>query len=135
MFDLNGDGEVDMDEFQQVNNAARSQTSIGMRHRDHKTTGTLIYVWQNFKVELKFWLGFRIVTVKIASYLKTANVSIQYNDCKNGKFYIKASLPCRIRTAPFFDFLKLFNVLIFRCATVGNLIWLLFSTRRFTDSN
>ncbi|XP_076800995.1 calcium uptake protein 1, mitochondrial-like [Clavelina lepadiformis] len=42
MFDLNGDGEVDMDEFQQVNNAARSQTSIGMRHRDHKTTGNVV---------------------------------------------------------------------------------------------
>jgi len=39
MFDLNGDGEVDIEEFQQVTNTARSQTSFGMRHRDHKTTG------------------------------------------------------------------------------------------------
>uniref|UniRef100_H2ZED0 Calcium uptake protein 1, mitochondrial n=1 Tax=Ciona savignyi TaxID=51511 RepID=H2ZED0_CIOSA len=42
MFDLNGDGEVDINEFQQVTNTARSQTSVGMRHRDHKTTGNVV---------------------------------------------------------------------------------------------
>jgi len=41
MFDLNGDGDVDVEEFQQVTNTARSQTSIGMRHRDHKNTGNV----------------------------------------------------------------------------------------------
>nr|XP_002128176.1 calcium uptake protein 1, mitochondrial [Ciona intestinalis] len=42
MFDLNGDGEVDINEFQQVTNTARSQTSVGMRHRDHKNTGNVV---------------------------------------------------------------------------------------------
>lgn len=42
MFDLNGDGEVDVNEFEQVTNSARSQTSMGMRHRDHKTTGNVV---------------------------------------------------------------------------------------------
>jgi len=42
MFDLNGDGDVDVEEFQQVTNTARSQTSIGMRHRDHKNTGNVV---------------------------------------------------------------------------------------------
>ncbi|XP_039257817.2 calcium uptake protein 1, mitochondrial-like isoform X1 [Styela clava] len=42
MFDLNGDGEVDVNEFQQVTNSARSQTSMGMRHRDHKNTGNVV---------------------------------------------------------------------------------------------
>lgn len=42
MFDLNGDGEVDISEFEQVTNSIRSQTSMGMRHRDHKTTGNVV---------------------------------------------------------------------------------------------
>ena len=39
MFDLNGDGRVDVNEFYQVTTTARSQTTVGMRHRDHKNTG------------------------------------------------------------------------------------------------
>jgi calcium uptake protein 1, mitochondrial len=39
MFDLNGDGDVDSDEFEKVANLIRSQTSIGSRHRDHANTG------------------------------------------------------------------------------------------------
>ena len=39
MFDLNGDGRVDVHEFYQVTTTARSQTTVGMRHRDHKNTG------------------------------------------------------------------------------------------------
>nr|CAB3263834.1 calcium uptake protein 1, mitochondrial [Phallusia mammillata] len=49
MFDLNGDGEVDVEEFQQVTNTARSQTSIGMRHRDHKTTGNVVKPFKESK--------------------------------------------------------------------------------------
>lgn len=41
MFDLNGDGNVDYDEFERVQTIIRSQTSIGMRHRDHQTTGSI----------------------------------------------------------------------------------------------
>ena len=39
MFDLNGDGNVDAKEFQNVTNLMRSQSSMGARHRDHQ-------VWQ-----------------------------------------------------------------------------------------
>jgi hypothetical protein len=33
MFDLNGDGDVDNSEFEEVANLIRQQTSIGSRHR------------------------------------------------------------------------------------------------------
>ncbi|XP_029729248.1 calcium uptake protein 1 homolog, mitochondrial isoform X1 [Aedes albopictus] len=39
MFDLNGDGDVDSEEFEKVANLIRQQTSIGNRHRDHANTG------------------------------------------------------------------------------------------------
>ncbi|KAI5710125.1 hypothetical protein M8J76_015546 [Diaphorina citri] len=39
MFDLNGDGDVDSDEFEKVATLIRQQTSIGTRHRDHANTG------------------------------------------------------------------------------------------------
>ncbi|ERE87252.1 calcium uptake protein 1 [Cricetulus griseus] len=52
MFDLNGDGEVDMEDHTesrggdtillQVQSIIRSQTSMGMRHRDRPTTGNTL---------------------------------------------------------------------------------------------
>ncbi|KAL0112481.1 hypothetical protein PUN28_012063 [Cardiocondyla obscurior] len=39
MFDFNGDGDVDSEEFGKVATLIRQQTSIGTRHRDHATTG------------------------------------------------------------------------------------------------
>ncbi|XP_045470871.1 calcium uptake protein 1 homolog, mitochondrial isoform X2 [Harmonia axyridis] len=39
MFDLNGDGDVDCEEFEKVATLIRQQTSIGSRHRDHAATG------------------------------------------------------------------------------------------------
>ncbi|CAH1963749.1 unnamed protein product [Acanthoscelides obtectus] len=39
MFDLNGDGNVDCEEFEKVATLIRQQTSIGSRHRDHVNTG------------------------------------------------------------------------------------------------
>ncbi|XP_076043079.1 mitochondrial calcium uptake 1 isoform X1 [Oratosquilla oratoria] len=39
MFDLNGDGDVDNEEFDKVATLIRNQTSIGSRHRDHANTG------------------------------------------------------------------------------------------------
>lgn len=44
MFDLNGDGDVDSDEFEKVANLIRQQTSIGNRHRDHANTGNTFKV-------------------------------------------------------------------------------------------
>lgn len=39
MFDLNGDGDVDYEEFEKVQTIIRNQTSVGARHRDHSNTG------------------------------------------------------------------------------------------------
>ena len=41
MFDLNGDGEVDVDEFEKVRSVVLSATSVGHRHRDRSTTGNI----------------------------------------------------------------------------------------------
>ena len=47
MFDLNGDGDVDSMEFEQVANLIRQQTSIGSRHRDHANTGNTFKVYNS----------------------------------------------------------------------------------------
>ena len=41
MFDLNGDGEVDVGEFETVRGVVLNSTSIGHRHRDRSTTGNV----------------------------------------------------------------------------------------------
>jgi hypothetical protein len=47
MFDLNGDGDVDCEEFEKVATLIRHQTSIGSRHRDHANTGNTFKVLKN----------------------------------------------------------------------------------------
>ena len=42
MFDLNGDGDVDAEEFAQVQNIIRQTTAVGSRHRDHGNTGSTL---------------------------------------------------------------------------------------------
>ena len=42
MFDLNGDGDVDAEEFAQVQNIIRQTTSVGKRHRDQANTGNTL---------------------------------------------------------------------------------------------
>lgn len=42
MFDLNGDGEVEFEEFEKVRKLLGRQTSMGMRHRDHAVTGNTL---------------------------------------------------------------------------------------------
>lgn len=42
MFDLNGDGDVDAEEFAQVQNIIRQTTSVGSRHRDHANAGSTL---------------------------------------------------------------------------------------------
>lgn len=42
MFDLNGDGDVDKSEFDKVQEIVRAQTTVGNRHRDHATTGSVM---------------------------------------------------------------------------------------------
>lgn len=47
MFDLNGDGDVDCEEFEMVATLVRQQTSMGTRHRDHANTGNTFKVSRN----------------------------------------------------------------------------------------
>jgi len=42
MFDLNGDGEVDYQEFQKVYKVILHGTAVGSRHRNHATTGNVL---------------------------------------------------------------------------------------------
>ncbi|XP_071808821.1 calcium uptake protein 1, mitochondrial-like [Asterias amurensis] len=42
LFDINGDGDVSYDEFQQVTDVIRAQTATGKKHRDRKTTGNTL---------------------------------------------------------------------------------------------
>lgn len=44
LFDLNGDGDVDCEEFDKVATLVQKQTSIGSRHRDHANTGNTFKV-------------------------------------------------------------------------------------------
>lgn len=50
MFDFNGDGDVDSEEFGKVATLIRQQTSIGTRHRDHATTGNTFKVITNLLI-------------------------------------------------------------------------------------
>lgn len=52
MFDLNGDGDVDSSEFEEVANLIRQQTSIGSRHRDHANTGNTFKVMKMRSINL-----------------------------------------------------------------------------------
>ena len=48
MFDLNGDGDVDNEEFERVTALIRQRVSIGARHRDHSNTGNSFKVLKMF---------------------------------------------------------------------------------------
>jgi len=54
MFDLNGDGDVDCEEFEKVATLIRHQTSIGSRHRDHANTGNTFKVNKAYKIVITF---------------------------------------------------------------------------------
>lgn len=57
MFDLNGDGDVDSEEFEKVATLIRQQTSIGTRHRDHANTGNTFKVISEKNKYCFFFLG------------------------------------------------------------------------------
>lgn len=42
MFDLDGNGNIDLSEFEHLQSIIRSQTSIGQRHKDTRMTGSII---------------------------------------------------------------------------------------------
>lgn len=64
MFDLNGDGDVDCEEFEMVATLVRQQTSIGSRHRDHANTGN------TFKVSFFITTYFLLKPTKTDLYVK-----------------------------------------------------------------
>lgn len=70
MFDINGDGDVDSDEFVRVATLVRNQTSIGNRHRDHANTGN------TFKVFILFISILMIKTIKLHIYYTVIKYSI-----------------------------------------------------------
>jgi Ca2+-binding EF-hand superfamily protein len=42
MFDVDGNGDIDYQEFEQLHAIIRNQTSLGQRHRDTHMTGSVI---------------------------------------------------------------------------------------------
>lgn len=42
MFDIDGNGNIDIGEFEQLNQIIRNQTTLGQRHRDTRMTGSVI---------------------------------------------------------------------------------------------
>jgi hypothetical protein len=62
MLDLNGDGDVDVEEFEKVATLIRQQTSIGSRHRDHTNTGNTFKVSPSFATSLYYSLYSRSLT-------------------------------------------------------------------------
>lgn len=50
MFDMNGDGDVDAEEFELVAQLLRQTTSVGARHRDHGNTGNTFKVISQFLI-------------------------------------------------------------------------------------
>uniref|UniRef100_A0A915IBZ6 EF-hand domain-containing protein n=1 Tax=Romanomermis culicivorax TaxID=13658 RepID=A0A915IBZ6_ROMCU len=55
MFDLDGDGELDYNEFEMVESVIRSQTKVGLQHRDHVTTGTVLKKHTNSSLAAYFF--------------------------------------------------------------------------------
>ncbi|KAF5400842.1 Mitochondrial calcium uptake 1 [Paragonimus heterotremus] len=55
MFDLNGDGELDADEFDVVRSVIMDTTAMGRRHRDHSTTGSTLKKRSNSALQHYFF--------------------------------------------------------------------------------
>lgn len=70
MFDLNGDGDVDCEEFEKVATLIRQQTSIGSRHRDHANTGNTFKVCRDI-----YLVGFSIIFHKLSRLKKIMNLA------------------------------------------------------------
>ncbi|CAD6192737.1 unnamed protein product [Caenorhabditis auriculariae] len=55
IFDVNGDGALDKEEFQKVQQLIMSQTTVGQRHRDHVTPNSSFRVVKNSALEEYFF--------------------------------------------------------------------------------
>lgn len=74
MFDLNGDGDVDSEEFEKVATLIRQQTSIGNRHRDHANTGNTFKVYQT-GLQNKLSEREKVILLKILSACPLSTLS------------------------------------------------------------
>lgn len=66
MFDLNGDGDVDCEEFEKVATLIRHQTSIGSRHRDHANTGNTFKVCKFYKTNICFLIFYLSINHRVS---------------------------------------------------------------------
>uniref|UniRef100_A0A1I8J1V8 Calcium uptake protein 1, mitochondrial n=2 Tax=Macrostomum lignano TaxID=282301 RepID=A0A1I8J1V8_9PLAT len=55
MFDLNSDGNLDIEEFGRVQAILRDQSNVGKRHRDHSTTGNTLKAEMNTALATYFF--------------------------------------------------------------------------------
>ncbi|KAF7638595.1 hypothetical protein Mgra_00001973 [Meloidogyne graminicola] len=71
VFDLNGDGELDRQEFERVQELILSQSNIGQRHRDHITgTGTFTKSGKNSAITRYFFGSDNLQKLNINKFLQ-----------------------------------------------------------------
>jgi Ca2+-binding EF-hand superfamily protein len=69
MFDLNGDGDVDAEEFERVQEIIRQTTSNGRKHRDHANTGSTISKKMNSALG-NFFFGLLLLIIRKEQEIK-----------------------------------------------------------------
>lgn len=102
MFDLNGDGDVDCEEFEMVATLVRQQTSMGTRHRDHANTGNTFKVSRKERSAARTRLNnllYRIIYIYI--YISICLLALFLLTMRVVTVYIKYS------SLPFFDISRL----------------------------
>lgn len=102
MFDLNGDGNVDYEEFDKVQTIIRNQTSVGMRHRDHSNTGNIYKGFSSALATFFFGPAFdqKLTIEKFLDFQRQLQTEILTLE-----FQRKNPLDGRIREADFADLL------------------------------
>lgn len=55
MFDANGDGTLDFEEYEKVQSVIRSKTSVGQKHRNHATTGNVLRLAESTSLSRYFF--------------------------------------------------------------------------------
>ena len=69
MFDLNGDGDVDAEEFEQVQSIIRQSTSVGKKHKDHANTGSTLSKKTNSALS-NYFFGMTLISIIHFPYYK-----------------------------------------------------------------
>lgn len=88
MFDLNGDGEVEFDEFETVQSVLLSSTAMGVRHRDHVINGEwVLYVQGHLIYTCIYMYSITICTVTLLKAKRTLT-TICFVSCREAKIVI-----------------------------------------------